>query len=165
MNMRALLLAGAAMAAFLVLHLIVWRVTRRRHGVMTLVALAGIVGAIVAVSALWLRGATLVPALWTAVPVYACAVMAYLHWYVGIVRSVSVRIMGELLLASTHTLARSALAERYAPEGMVAHRLETLADHGWLTRDGAAYVVTPRGARLARADRFFVRLYALRQTG
>ena len=66
-------------------------------------------------------------------------------------RSVTLRILVELLLAPGHMLSLAALSQRYGVRTMIASRLQQLEEGGFLTvaRDDAITLL-PRGERFGR---------------
>ncbi|MEM8930005.1 MAG: hypothetical protein AAGE94_02455 [Acidobacteriota bacterium] len=159
-------LAGLGFVSFFALHLLVWR-TRLRRGLaygwlFTLLTVGGL-----AAPALWpLVGV----GPWTlhAVPaaaLYLLLSMLYLHFYSGLVRSLSVRILGELAAVDDHHLDADELARRYPLGEILDRRLDALEATGWIERRDEAYRNRPRGHRWARWLRGLARLYRRDVTG
>ncbi|MEM8960892.1 MAG: hypothetical protein AAGD38_05400 [Acidobacteriota bacterium] len=150
-------LAGLAFAIFLGIHVPVWmRLGAYRAGFALMVFL-------------WALGlvAALGVARWLEIPVHVLTVIAidgclmafYMHLYTGMLRSVSLRLLGELL-AHDGELDPSQLAEVYSPAAMLDGRLAWLVEQGWIGETEGRYRLTPSGRRLLqrrnRLASFFV---------
>jgi hypothetical protein len=99
------------------------------------------------------------------VSLYFALSVLYLHFYVGITRSVSIRMLGELFQAQGHKMTYTKLENVYSMEFMLEHRLTTLVDHGWLKTDGTYYQCTKKGALIAKSQLLMKALYLIEQTG
>lgn len=154
-----------ALVLFFIMHPLLWRTSWISKGVMSLIAIA--IGSYVIGSGvlLWWSGKGSLSIFWVSVPLFSFAVMAYLHFYVGIDRSVSIRILGELVKGQKPQMTVKELAVLYPRETMVAHRLETLVAYRWLSYSGGNYCVTKKGTMLAFVYQMVKRLYDLEETG
>ena len=99
------------------------------------------------------------------ISLYFALAIVYLHFYVGITRSVSIRMLGELFQAQDHQMTYDELENVYSMEFMLNHRLATLLDHGWLENDGMCYKCTKKGLLMAKLQLVMKKLYILGQTG
>lgn len=169
MNMQAyftLVHLISVLALFLAIHFVLWRISKISKGVRSLIAIAVgsyMIGTIVLAE--WIDNQLLGLTLWVSTPMYLFSVMGYLHFYVGIDRSVSVRILGELVKNHRGQMTMAEFAEIYPQEAMVAHRLDTLVAAGWFEYDGKYYNVTKKGKLLAKLARILQRFYKLEITG
>ena len=96
--------------------------------------------------------------------VYFALGIIYLHFYVGITRSVSVRMLGELCRAKDHQMTFDEMEKSYSMDFMLEHRLATLVDHGWLIND-RGYQCTKKGTLLAKSQLLMKKIYKIKQTG
>jgi len=96
---------------------------------------------------------------------YCALGLLYLHFYVGITRSVSIRLLGELTQAQGHLLTCDELERVYSMEFMLEHRLATLVDHGWLENNGVYYKCTKKGIMIAKIQLVMKGLFRIEQTG
>ncbi len=160
-----LAVAAASGGLFGLLHLAAWQWPRLRRGAI-LIVLLGAAGYLIACAAAW-AGWDAPPLRHAGVsaPLVMLGIMAYLHLYVGIDRSVSVRILGELYQAPGQALAWPELTRRYSPHEMFQPRLDLMVANHWLTRQDGWYACTPRVARLARLTRTLQRIYGLNNIG
>ncbi len=159
--------ALGALTSFLVLHLALWQLLPRPHKgtlALSLTALAAYV-LLGGAAALWLEGTTFSGLIWSSGPVYAFLVMLYFHFYFGMDRSVSVRILGELAQAATGRLTMSQLDGVYSKRGMIRLRLDVLVAKGHLELVNGCYQCTPKGRRLVRFALAGKKVYNLDITG
>lgn len=96
---------------------------------------------------------------------YLMLIMLYLHFYVGITRSVSIRILGEILSAKELSMSLDSIEKIYPAKYMLQHRLETLVDHGWLSFDNEQYTCTDKGRMIANGELLMKYIYTINQTG
>ncbi len=157
-----LLVAAAAFAVFLCAHIALWHwLGPYRAGFPLLATLWLLVtGAAVSIPA-WL-GVTAHPLTVLAVLTFLLAL--YLQLYLGMLRSVSLRILGELS-AQGGTLTRETLDASYSPQVMLDGRLAWMVDRGWLDRDDSDYRLTDSGRRVLALRRPFVALMVEGPTG
>ena len=90
--------------------------------------------------------------------------MLYLHFYVGVDRSVSVRVLHELLDQPGHELSAQALAERYPQSEMFAARVDLMVKHEWIREERGQFFVTAKSRILVLPTEILRRLYDLRET-
>ncbi|MEO1085163.1 MAG: hypothetical protein AAFY88_13060 [Acidobacteriota bacterium] len=157
-----LLTALASLVLFLGFHVAVWRrLGASRAGFGLMVALwACATAAALPVAALLLGG---VHAL-TVVALNGLWMAFYLHLYTGMLRSVSLRVLGELRAGPR---SRRELFDVYPPATMLDERLAWMAERGLVasTGTGDAFTVTPAGRRLLAVRRPLVRLMVDGPTG
>lgn len=150
----------AAVLVFLTLHLILWRTLRRPFGefkILLVLAAGGAVGIYFFKNS----GERELP-----LALYGLAIVMYFHLYVGMQRSLSIRVMEELSTNPNRSIAVPELAARYSPQAMFSTRIAWLIKGGWLQLNSQnALVCTGKAERLAKVLRIFHALYNLRQTG
>ena len=162
--MEDLLAASFAFLLFGLSHVLLWR-WRRLQGYAMLLLLAGLSfwPGLSLASQLGLRlrpeGA------WVAGAVYLFGLMLYLHFYSGILRSLSVRILGELAKAPGQELSLEDLERHYPQEVMFQERVAQLLRIGWLLEEEGQLRVSTKGARWARLQQALGRLYRQEVTG
>jgi hypothetical protein len=76
--------------------------------------------------------------------------LCYVECFYHIERSVTFRLLVELLHAGQPGLPLRALQAQYSVDEMVAQRLEVLREKGFLDRQGDDWSLRPKGLRLAR---------------
>ncbi len=154
------------LTGFFAIHIIIWHFQLfKNRGVFLIVKVAafsylitGIVGNV------YLK----IPAtqhIWVSAPIVLFIIMLYLHFYVGVDRSVSVRLLGELVKTKTGKLKLIDIEKLYSGEEMFKTRLDLLVEKGWLTEDNGQYRCNRKGRTIARVTFFLQRLYKLKKTG
>ncbi len=158
--------AFGALALFLVLHVVFWQfIPQPRKGTLALSATA-LLAYLVNGVADWLwAGFSPATLLWASGPVYAFLIMLYFHFYFGVDRSVSVRILGELVRAPGGRLTPEELDAVYPRRQMLERRLGVMVEKGHIVREGDGYRCAPKGIRLVRLALLGKRLYNLDATG
>jgi hypothetical protein len=152
--------------AFLALHTIEWQfLPRARKGTFMLSLTAVVAYALVAGAAYGLCGLAVPRLVWTSGPVYAFLVMLYFHFYFGLDRSVSVRILGELVQAPDGRLSLAELDRVYPKRAMVTSRMDVLVAKGHVEVERGRYRCTPKGLRYVWFARIGKRLYNLDASG
>ncbi|MDA8019446.1 MAG: hypothetical protein MPN21_18545 [Thermoanaerobaculia bacterium] len=159
-------LACLGFVGFFLLHLLVWRTPLRRG-----LAYGWLFGLLIV-------GAVLAPVLWhlfgldawdrhalPAASLYLLLAMLYLHFYSGLARSLSVRILSELASTQCRHLDMAELSRRYPLADILARRLDALVATGWIERHEGGYRNLARGHRWARVLRGIARLYRQDVTG
>tara|TARA_Y100001934_G_C12305309_1_gene752103 strand:- start:985 stop:1494 length:510 start_codon:yes stop_codon:yes gene_type:complete len=101
----------------------------------------------------------------TSCPFFMLLLMGYLHLYVAIERSVSIRILGELALAIENKLTLENLHEIYSHDYMIRHRVNLMAQTNWLIKRDGKYVCTSKGKFLSQAAMFLKNCYGMKVTG
>ncbi|MBT4258906.1 MAG: hypothetical protein HOD90_03220 [Nitrospina sp.] len=91
--------------------------------------------------------------------------MGYLHLYVGIERSVSMRILGELVLAEKNQLTLESLHDIYPHDYMIRHRVDLMVETNWLIEKDGKYISAPKGERLSHVAIFLKKCYGMEITG
>ncbi len=151
---------------FVLAQVLVWQcLPARNKGVLFLVLVAGISYAAATVFVSCALGIVFNGHVCTSLPAFAFGVVAYMHLYFGIDRSLSLRVLGELAESETGSLSSVELGRVYPAEDMVQRRLDVLEAKGLLRREASVYQCTPRGRMLARFALAGKWLYGLEASG
>lgn len=162
MTFQPFLLGAAVFGVFAVLLLAVRRGPTTRH---PMLILAG--GALIA----YVGGLIVVPragvdlALWAFSAVYWCLVMWFFFVFAGLYKSVSVRILNELLQRPGHRQSYREVMESYLVEESYRGRIDNLVDKGYLALEEGRLHLTEKGRRFAMAVRMLQRLYLIERSG
>ena len=70
---------------------------------------------------------------------YLMFVMVYLHIFVGILKSVSIRILNELLLKDSKKLSLKDLKNEYSHQDLFNARIDSLVKNNWIKLDKGYY--------------------------
>ena len=156
-----------AFGTFLAAHVALWRMPGRR-GIVGLWPLSAVaLGAYGLVSlcsqGIWKRLG--LEWHWFGVPLFILLVMMYFNFYFGILRSVSVRFLGELYKLGGGPIPLGVLRDSYSYEDMLRLRLSSLEQAGWVSERGGRYTLTPRGQRVAWLAMWLKGLYRLEVSG
>ena len=165
MNAILLTITGLfSFTLFLTVHFIVWQLPSADRGFTPVVKLSLLAALIVLlVAGTWgeLLWADL---LWVSLPIHLFLSLFYFHWYIAMYRSLSVRIMGELILAGG-TITLSELDRVYPLDEMFMQRLKLLEEEGWIRAEDGYYVSTPKGRKFGSVIRFARKIYGFRKAG
>lgn len=167
--MNTLQLAGPGIAGFilfLLLHVLLWQLLpQKAKGLAALTILAAISFMAFLASAVKFIPRGFFEILLTSGPVYAFLCVCYYHFYFGVVRSLSVRILGELAATKKGTMTPNQLENVYPKRDMVAQRLEVMVRKGYLVTVDDRYICTEKGRKLVRLALLGKRIYNLDATG
>ena len=162
----AIAISLASGALFLTLHLVLWQwLAPERKGVFLIVAVAVLSYGLIGMLSGMFLNLPLQMHLWTSGPLGMLFLMGYLHLYVGIERSVSVRILGELVQAEENRLTLENLHEIYAYDYMIRHRVDLMVETNWLIENDKKYSCAAKGKSLSRVAIFLKKCYGMELTG
>ncbi len=161
MNMMlTLTLSLSAFLLFLCLHIIVWRLPRlKSRGFLMMICLFILAYKMtLAFCKVYCHSLDL-DVVCVSGSVYLLLMMLYMHFYAGILRSVSVRILGELADSPIGRLTIEELNGLYPKNKMVRDRVEALVRNGWFIENSGRLKCAAKGRIMARAGHFFSKLY------
>ena len=98
-------------------------------------------------------------------PVFGCLMVFYLHLYVGVLKSVSLRIIGDLCLKEERAHTIPEILKDFSLEDMVQARLDLMVANGWLLDQALSYDCLPKAKRMALCNAFLKKIYSLKVTG
>ena len=166
MQMVAGLIIGLLwFALFLLAHIAVVRLTRQGASARAsqVAALAGLIGVIISS---WVipagpTPAALAGAMLCGVLLYGGLFVFYMPFYYVVMTSLSVRTAVLLGRRPDGALPLAALEERFASRALVAQRLQTMAENGFLRATTRGYTLTTKGKSMAWFFDFFKKLWKL----
>jgi len=162
----AIAICIASEVLFLSAHFILWQwLTPEKKGVFIILGIAMVSYGLIVVGSFIFLDLTPQVHLWTSGPLYMLLLMGYLHLYVGIERSVSLRVLGELVLAEENQLTQEDLRQIYPYEYMIRHRIELMVETNWLIEKDGKYICTNKGENLSRMAIFLKKCYGIELTG
>jgi hypothetical protein len=148
---------------FTILHLVVWQFESIENRSVKLIGLLTFLSyALTSLGAAGVFDLSLGSHFWVSCPLYLLIMMLYLQYYMGIDRSVSIRILGEAVKTKGQILSISDLEKVYDKTNMIQSRLDLLVERGYLERKGEYYSCTAKGSSLARAGLISQNIYGLR---
>ena len=164
--LNPLFVALAALVVFFAVHLIVWQFESiKSRGFILIAELSCLVYAAVVSGLHFIFGVFVVEHIWVSAPFYFFFIMLYLHFYVGIDKSVSIRILGELVETENGELCLEDLQEVYPQEGMVKPRMDLMVEKKWLIEKEGSYYCDTKGEMLARIALLLKKIYSIPVTG
>jgi len=97
---------------------------------------------------------------WVSLPIMMFLMMLYLQLYMGIDRSVSIRLMGDILNAPNKRLKIKNVQDAYLNDQMVMPRLDLLEDRGYIKKLDGEYICKNKGKILAKCSLYVLRIYS-----
>ena len=162
----AILLALVSFSLFLIVHITIWRLRQSTYRGLMHIALISLSSYLaISFSLTLLSTIQLMTHFWTTAPLYFCLVMLYIHFYIGFLRSVSIRILEELSAQHDKSLRLSEIEKIYSFKEMVSSRIDLLHEKKWLDKIGETYFCSPKARRIVQINLFFHRIFLLDNTG
>jgi hypothetical protein len=151
---------------FMFFHILIWQNKRIQYrGLYLMLKVTTISYLMVGMLGVYLCSLPMQDHVWVSVPLHFCLFMLYIHLYVGIDKSVSVRIMGELVTRPKKRLTYKELDNLYSPRIMVQARLNLLVEKGWLKENNGKYECLSKAKKLVKLNLFIKKMFLLEQTG
>jgi len=157
-----ILVAFSAIIIFLVAHVIVWQFeTIENRSVKLIVLVSAFTYLATIVIYLYSLQVAILSHFWVSFPFYAFMMMLYTHFYMGIDRSVSIRILGETILLDPedYQITLNELEKPYSKQDIVKTRLDLLVLRGFLLERDGKYYCSTKGKILSNAGIFSQKLY------
>ena len=150
---------------FLLLHVIIWRMVSGYRGII-LILLTSIAAFIFTyyILANYFLG-LLLPEIWTTAPLFYCLIMLYSHLYVGILKSVSIRIIEELYHSDGFVMDKDKIDEIYSTKEMILSRLSLLKESNWVIKEDGEYKCLNKAIFTVKINLFLHKIYRLNNTG
>ncbi len=149
---------------FLLLHIFLWKIIEGYKGVILILFVS-----LISYIFTFIVFSRVIPIQitdnWVLVPVYCCLIMLYCHLYVGILKSVSIRIMEELSESSDQTMNLSDIEALYPTEEMISTRVSLLKEKGWLKEQELNYSCRKKAVITVKINLFLQKIFRLNNTG
>jgi hypothetical protein len=156
------LLAAAVVFLHMVLCMLAMRLVPKGIGMGAVLLLGLVALGLVVIAAAWLVFSL---EFWTFAAFYFAGTMAYLFLYAGLYKSLSVRILCDLLRRPQRSLSMEALYADYILADTLVRRLGVLRQLGMVRHTAEGHALTGRGRIIASAFSLFQRLYRIGATG
>jgi hypothetical protein len=101
---------------------------------------------------------------WNAASLFGFGVMSYIYIFGGVYKSISLRILLDLVRRPNYTIEFSDISDRQVPEIFVERSSILIAD-GLVVQDDGRFMVTSAGRRLAARVARIRRLFAIGDSG
>lgn len=161
-----LTISFAALFTFLMSHIIIWHYELiKRRGIPLIIIVAFLSYLIVMGLAVFYSGIRTIINIWVSGPLFMLFIMLYLHFYVGVTRSVSIRILGELVNSKSGRLHLREIQSMYPKEYMIKHRADMLVKNNCFFEKDGVYTCAKNGRRIGALEIFMKKLYSLELTG
>ncbi len=164
--MRSLAIASLALAVFLFLHTVIWRYGPRqglRVGQLGLSALAAYLMTSFAFS--FFASVAWAAHGWVSAPIFGLGATLYALLYGVLCRSVSLRMVEELVRSPGRSMSLEILKTQYSYTFMLGSRLSAMSASGLVQERHGRFALTVQGDRIARLMMRLKRLYHLRVSG
>mgnify|MGYP001196457532 FL=1 len=92
-------------------------------------------------------------------------VMFYFHLFIGILKSVSVRILIEIIKSKKNYLTMLELNSIYSYSDLVENRIKLLLRKKWIIDNNNILSCTNKGRLLVKINLFFLKLYKIKNSG
>lgn len=161
------LLAMSQFVLFFGVHAVIWRRINTPDPKLKLMMIVAGLSFVISTLGLMVSGIPLDAdmVLLVSLPVFGFLMVSYLHLYVGVLKSVSLRIIGDLSQKEERTDAISAILKDFSLEYMVQTRLDLMVVNGWLRDQASSYECLPKAKRMALFNAFLRKVYSLKVTG
>ena len=91
--------------------------------------------------------------------------MFYFHLFIGILKSVSVRILIEIIKSKKNYLTMLELNSIYSYSDLVENRIKLLLRKKWIIDNNNILSCTNKGRLLVKINLFFLKLYKIKNSG
>ena len=151
---------------FMFLHILIWQNERIQYrGVYLMLKVTIVSYLTIVMLGVYLFDLPLLDHVWVSGPLHFCLFMLYTHLYVGIDKSVSLRIIGELVTSPQKKITWEELGDLYSPRKMTQPRLNLLVEKGWLKENNGKYECLSKAKKLVKLNLFAKKMFLLEQTG
>jgi hypothetical protein len=162
--MEIWMVMGAQFLLFFALHFVIWRFGKTAmQGVKRLLAIA-----LLTEVAVLIFFQPIIPwseHIFVSGPSFSLIVMLYLHFYVGMDRSVSIRILIELQESLAKSLTKEQLAVIYDPHTMVKHRIDLLFANRYFLAMRGPVTLSSKALLLAKVSYWAQKQLRLKHSG
>ena len=97
--------------------------------------------------------------------VYFCLIMIYLHLFIGISKSLSLRVMHELFIRNNHKMTLEELDKRFPKINMVKKRLDLMVENNWLIESNNSYSYNKKSIIIIKINIFLKKIFFLSESG
>ncbi len=163
---KAIVVSAESGILFLILHSFLWKLLSPTKKGIFLIMGVGLVSSGVVMIGNWMY-LNINPQSYIlgSGPLSMLLLMCYLHLYVAIERSISIRILGELSQVERNRLTKENLLKKFPYQYMIQHRVNLMVEKKWLIEDAGKYICSSRGEKLSQAAIFLKKCYGIRVTG
>jgi hypothetical protein len=154
-------LGVVAFVAYVAVILVLLRIWTSRAGAVVVLAAAALHPSSLAVALLLCFDV----AFWTFSATYWCLALLFLMAFGAIYKSISLRILLDLLECPGRSENYDSILNRYVAEESFGHRLGVIQASGFARLEEDGYRLTPKGLRLAKSVRFAQTIFSIERSG
>ena len=92
-------------------------------------------------------------------------VMIYFHLFIGILKSVSIRIINEVFKTKDRYIEFNNLNKIYSYNDLVNKRIDLLLENKWILKEGNNFICSNKGKLLVKINMYLLKLYNLKNSG
>jgi hypothetical protein len=155
-------LGAIGFLAYLAVVLLLMRLARNVAPAVLVVGTAALMSAVTVMGAMLVSKVVLV---WPLMACYWLLALGFLLAFGAVYKSVSLRIIGDLVGRPSRSDRYEAILERYIEEESYRSRLAVLLGEGLAVREGSGFRLTDQGRRIARVVDGVQRLFNIRHSG
>jgi len=165
MILNALSISFFSFIIFLFFHIIIWRILKGYRGIILIIAISIISYSFTHYFLVTQIILTSRPEFWMSAPLFYCLIMLYSHFYVGMLKSVSIRIIEELFESEGFAMDLDEINEIYPAREMILSRLSLLEEKNWISKEGIEYKCLKKATFTVKINLFLHKIYRLNNTG
>jgi len=158
-----ILISLGSFIVFLLLHLIIWRNRDSYRGV-NLILIISVIAYSITIFLISFYSQSVIK-IWMTLPTYYCLIILYAHLYIGLLKSVSIRIIEELYSSSKFKMTKNEIDNIYPVREMVLSRLSLLEENNWIKEENGSYKCLKKAIIIAKVNLFLHKIYRLKNTG
>ena len=92
-------------------------------------------------------------------------VMLYFHLFIGILKSVSIRIIYEVFISKNKYVTFQKLNTIYSYNDLINKRLDLLLKNKWILNEENNFICSKKGKLLVKINMFLLKIYKLKNSG
>ena len=151
---------------FMLFHVFVWRLLNNNSPRLVILSFVFLISYLISIIIYkYIFKIDLSVHFWLSGPTSFCLFIFYVHFYVGMLKSVSFRIMSEIISRKNNEISLNELQKIYSFEGMVEPRLNLLVTKDWLKIKNKKYFCTKFSKNVVYINLFLHKLFRLKITG
>lgn len=165
-SLSPLIISFLSLICFLILHIILWNILEYKgYGIYLLLLLASISYIVTCVLSYYICEISFCLHFWSSFPVYCFLSMFYFLFYFGMDRSVSIRILGEIVKSTNRCIPKDKILEMYSYEEMVESRMNSLTQANWVYKCDNKFGLTRKARFIAKITLCCFRIYNKQTSG
>jgi len=91
--------------------------------------------------------------------------MIYLHFFIGLLKSVSIRILNEFINNNAKTISVNDLKNTYSNKDMIDIRIKSLIKNKWIFTKNSNFNCTNKAIFLVKINLLFLMIFKIKDSG